>query len=152
MRRLTASPAVDWVLKLAVAAVFMHAGAMKLRTPEGFAAQIAGFHLAPMPLAPWLATMLPWLELLAGFLLVANRRGRAAAFALLVLSAGFSVAVGQAIMRGLEPACGCFGEAETLSSASLWLALGRDLALLAVTAWLYRRASVEAWRDDLSRA
>jgi hypothetical protein len=53
---------------------------------------------------------------------------RAGALALAGLLAAFTVAVGSAVLRGLDIDCGCFG---TGSGPASWLTVMRNLALLA---------------------
>ena len=51
---------------------------------------------------------LPWLEILCGILLLGGRFKTSAAFIFLMLSLIFMIAIGSAVARGLDIACGCF--------------------------------------------
>jgi hypothetical protein len=78
--------------------------------------------------------MLPGVELLCGALLLANRGARAAATLLSVLLAVFIAGLSQALLRGINLTCGCFGGAEVAT----WGTVVRDVVILAAalaTAW-----------------
>lgn len=47
------------------------------------------------------------------------------------------VALVQALIRGLEVDCGCFGSGEP-SVWKTWLALGRDVVSLGMVAWIWK--------------
>lgn len=103
------SARLQFVVRLILAALLAWAGILKALDPAAFAEAIQGFRLTPVPVAAALALYLPWLELLlaAGLLLPRWRSG-----ALLVttaLFAAFTVLWAITWLRGLDPACGCFG-------------------------------------------
>ena len=114
--------------RLVVAAVFVVAGALKLRDPLGFANDVANYQLMPA-LAPLLAATLPALEIVVGLALLALGAPwrRAAALCAAAMMAMFAVAAGSAYARGLDVACGCFG---STGGAVGWTTVVRDLALL----------------------
>jgi putative oxidoreductase len=115
--------------RLVLAAVFIVAGALKLRDPAGLANDIANYQLTPA-LAPVLAAVLPPFEILLGVTLLAFGASwrRAAALCAAALMVMFTVAAGAALARGLDVACGCFGSA---GGTVGWTTIARDLALLA---------------------
>jgi uncharacterized membrane protein YphA (DoxX/SURF4 family) len=127
------------VLRLGLGALFVVAGALKLGDPTQFAIEITNYRLAA-PLAPYLAITLPFVELVHGLALVllpgAWRRG--AALALGGLTAMFTIAVAQAVGRGINIDCGCFGGR---SGPVSWVTVARDVTLIAVSIailWLER--------------
>jgi putative oxidoreductase len=114
--------------RLVVGAVFVVAGALKLRDPLGFANDVANYQLMPA-LAPLLAATLPALEIVVGVALLALGAPwrRAAALCAAAMMAMFTVAAGSAYARGLDVACGCFG---STGGAVGWTTVVRDLALV----------------------
>ena len=134
-------------LRLAVAAVFLVAGAMKIwdfaharsATPD-FTIAIQHYELLPPDLAVLLAVYLPWLEVTAALTLFTRRLALGAAAALLGMSAMFLAAIGSAWWRGLNIACGCFGKDEATTDYRLLIL--RDLALLAAVAVIF----IHEWR------
>ncbi len=133
--------ALSLLLRFVVGGVLIVAGALKLRAPGAFATEIANYQLFPA-VAPYLAVVLPVVEVVVGgALLVAPRAWRrAAALAALVLFVQFTVAVGAAYFRHINIDCGCFGTGGGPITA---LTLLRDLALVAAAA-----LSVRFERDD----
>jgi putative oxidoreductase len=125
---------INLLLRLGLGALFLVAGALKWRDPAGFAQEIANYHLFP-ELAPYLAMVLPAIEITAGLALMAAPLSwrRAAAAALVLVTAAFTVAVVSAVVRGLDISCGCFGAG---SGRVTWLTVVRNLALLGAAGWL----------------
>src|SRR5450755_4489349 len=87
------------VLQLALAAVFLYAGVVKLYDPATFATEIINYRLWPQ-LGPWLAVLLPGMEVVVGAALLLPLRAwrSAAALAACGLLAVFTVAVLQAVV------------------------------------------------------
>jgi putative oxidoreductase len=125
---------INLLLRLGLGALFLLAGALKWRDPAGFAQEIANYHLFP-GLAPYLAVVLPAVEITAGLALLAAPLSwrRAAAAALVLVTATFTVAVVSAVVRGLDISCGCFGAG---SGRVTWLTVVRNLTLLGAAGWL----------------
>ena len=141
IRALFAHPRLLFPLRLLLGTVFIAAGMAKVRDPHALIDAIQTFRLLPPggSLVPAIASGLPWLEMLCGALLVGGWRVRAASFALLILNGIFLLAFAQALLRGIDIDCGCFGpDAETGSSRAAWLGLLRDLPLLGM-AWVLNR-------------
>lgn len=90
----------------------------------------------PPLVANLVAVTLPWVELLAGLLLLAGVWRREAALVVALLLVVFVLAVGSTLVRGIDiQNCGCFSLGAAGREAGLRLVLG-DLALLAAAAWL----------------
>jgi hypothetical protein len=132
------------VLRLALAALFLVAGALKLGDPTRFAIEITNYRLLP-ELAPYLAVVLPPVEMVLGFALLAMPREwrKGALVALVGLLVMFTVAVAQVVARGINVDGGCFGGASGPVTA---LTVVRDLALLAMAILLW----VIEWRRGAS--
>jgi putative oxidoreductase len=112
--------------RLVLGGVFLYAGLSKTQDVSRFAGDIAGYQLLPYQWNYLLAATLPYVELMAGLLLVLNRRVRPAALLLALLTLAFLAALGSVLYRGLEIDCGCFGSTPTTPQAALW----RDFGLL----------------------
>ena len=129
---------VNFILRLGVGGVFVVAGALKIWDPTAFAGDIANYRLLPHELINLLAITLPWIEVAAGLLLVLGIWKRASAVLITLMMIVFLVAIGQALARGLDIRCGCFGTVEARKVGVL--AMGQDALLFVVAAWL-------AWRE-----
>jgi uncharacterized membrane protein YphA (DoxX/SURF4 family) len=126
-QRRTIEVGLDWLLRLGLGALFIIAALAKLADPGKFAVEIADYRFLPL-LAPYLAVMLPGVELVLGVALIVGRRSwrQAAALGMLLLLAVFTVAVTQVVLRGINVDCGCFGGT---SGTVTWLTVGRDVIL-----------------------
>ena len=117
------------IARVALGALFVYAGALKLTDVAGFVEEIANYRLLAM-LAPFLGTVLPTVELVAGLALVLAPKPWRAPAALLVLAllVMFLGAVTSAWLRHIDVRCGCFG---TGGGPVDGLTVLRDVALLA---------------------
>jgi putative oxidoreductase len=120
---------IDWLLRLGLGALFIVAAVGKLADPGKFAVEIADYRFLPL-LAPYLAVMLPGVELVLGVAIVAGPRSwrKGAALGMMLLLAVFTVAVTQVVLRGINVDCGCFGGK---SGSVTSLTIVRDVALFA---------------------
>jgi putative oxidoreductase len=125
-------------IALALAAIFIYAGAGKIFDPLRFADSIYAFSILPAVLINLLALGLPVFEMACGVMLIApwTRRIGALAVALTCLLY-FSVLL-SALVRGLTLDCGCFGTG-TPSRARMWVELGLDAVLFAGSLFVYFR-------------
>ena len=127
------------VSRLGLAAVFIYAGVVKANDIVAFAGQIANYQILPYAWNYLVASILPYLELLCGILLLLNMRVRPAVLVLFCLNIIFMVALISAIARGFDIDCGCF-KPDSVNSTSPLAALWRDvgLLLLMVATWVLR--------------
>lgn len=134
--KLLRHPAVHWLLALTVGGVFVYASLSKIADPRAFAKivyhyQVVGpssfFGFVPANLV---AVALPWVELIAGVLLIAGLWRREAAVVTAVMLAVFVAAVGSTMVRGIDiQNCGCFA-LDASGRAAGWKLIAGDLALL----------------------
>ena len=129
-------PAAHWLLALAVGGVFVYASLAKIADPRAFAKivyhyQVVGpsASLGFLP-ANLVAVALPWLEMIAGVLLMAGLWRREAAVVTAVLLAIFIASVTSTLVRGIDiQNCGCFA-LDASGRAAGWKLIAGDLALL----------------------
>lgn len=135
-------PALHRAAAVVLGAVFLYASLEKIAQPADFARivyhyQVIGpsARLGYVP-ANLLAVALPWIEAVAGLLLIAGVWRREAAAVVSLLLVTFLVAVGSALYRGIDiENCGCFTVEGAGRQAGLWLLIG-DAALLAMAVFL----------------
>jgi hypothetical protein len=121
--------------RMGVGLLFIYAGTAKLLDIHAFGVVMARYDLVPEVLLLPAALGLPLLEILAGLGLIWEVRGSLSLVsALLVLFAGV---LWFGVLHGLEIDCGCFAPRDIAEHDSLRQALHRDLALMAVAAYLY---------------
>lgn len=117
--------------RFALGLAFLYAAGDKVLNPQQFAQSIANYQILPLEWVGLFAATLPWLEVLVGFALLIGWFVPGAASLATAMLTGFAVALGSAIYRGLDIACGCFS-ADPGATANLMPALLRDLGLLAL--------------------
>jgi len=133
---------VSWILRLAIAAIFIYAGITKAIAPLRFITDIDNFRLLPWVMTVGLAFYLPWLEIICGVALLVQRLDRGAVLILLVLTSIFLVAITSARIRGIDISCGCFGHAAKDLSFASHLAL--NFGIIAVLLIFLRIARPQA--------
>ena len=119
-----------YFFRLALGGLFIWAAVAKIVDLPAFADQVHNFRLVPLPLENLFAMTLPWVELVAGILLVSNLAPRAGTLVLGLLLVVFLVAILSAIARNLDIACGCFGTHDAARTG--WTTLLRDLGMIAL--------------------
>lgn len=123
------------ILRWAVAGVFIYAGFMKIVAPQNFADSISSFVILPDRWISPVALFLPPFEILLALTIVTGIERRPALLGIVTLMAVFMGCLASACVRGIAIDCGCFGSEEP-SVAAAWLALLRDIPVLAAALWL----------------
>jgi uncharacterized membrane protein YphA (DoxX/SURF4 family) len=140
-----------WILRVAVAAVFIAAAVTKIVDPAAFFASIQTYRLLPDGAGVLFAVWLPWLELCAAVAVFPRRLRSGASWLLLALTVVFLIALSQAWLRGLDISCGCFGSTATVRGSAYFGYLLRDGLLLAAVAFLLWQESLAAHPPGESR-
>jgi len=137
---------------LAVGAVYIAAGALKVASPKEFAKAIVEYQLVPERLAPLGAVLMPWWELAAGGLVVAGIWRRGALGVLAGLSAVFLVVGSVTLLRGMSPPCGCFGiGSNKIGPATVVLELSLLILTAALLAAELKRGTNHGGTEDTER-
>jgi uncharacterized membrane protein YphA (DoxX/SURF4 family) len=114
-------PRVLLVLRLLLGGYFVYASLDKILDPPAFARIVYQWQVAgPIP-SNLVAVTLPWVEILAGTLLVAGVWRREAALVIALLLVVFLGAATSVLARGIDVEnCGCTSLASTEASTSAW--------------------------------
>lgn len=122
-------------LEVVLGGLFFYAGLQKVLHPYEFAEAVLAYRLLPESLVGLAAAGLPWLEIVAGFCLVAGLKRRSCLLLLSGLVAVFLVVILITMARGLKIDCGCglFFQRQVG-----WAAVLEDAVLLIWAAGLYR--------------
>ena len=129
--------------RLILALVFVYAGAVKMQDVVAFAGHVAAYQILPYAVNYMVAATLPYVEFLAGIMLLLNIRIRSALVTVGGMTLLFMVALISVLLRGLEIDCGCFdpGGGQDVTAG---IALLRDVGLMGLvvlTWWLRPRTS-----------
>ena len=123
------------LVRLALGGVLLYAGYQKATDLTTFIWTVEDYQVLPKAWAGVYGRVLPFGEMVVGALLILGLSPRlsGALAGLLILS--FMIAMGQALVRGIELNCGCFGET---TDPLTWWTVARDLPFLLGSAIVYR--------------
>jgi len=110
--RFLRTPGVIRVCRVAMGVVMLAAALGKIGDTTAFASQVHHYRMIPAGADNLLAMTLPWVELLAGLALILGVRARSGAWLAAAMMVVFTLAVSQAVARGLDIECGCFGTSD----------------------------------------
>ena len=141
MKELLRSPRLHVLLRVLLGLVFVYASLDKIADPAGFARIVYQWQtVGPIP-SNLVAVILPWIELLAGLLLIVGIWKREAAAVVAVMLIVFIVAAVGVLARGIDvDNCGCTSVAAASTAPAWppdwmrgvgWYLITRNLVLLA---------------------
>ena len=132
---------IGTLARLGLAAVFLVSGVLKAVDPDGTYVAVRAYDVLPKAGAALVATVLPWLEIALGLVLLAGVATRAAAAVGAALLLVFVAGVTQAWARGLSIDCGCFGGGGAVDHGQTTYGreLLRDAGFLLMAGWLIMR-------------
>lgn len=102
-----------FILRLFIGGLFIYAAIQKLMDPFAFAVDIQNYRLLPALLSKTAALVLPPLELISGTFLIFGKWRMESALWISLMMAVFLFGDIQALARGLDINCGCFGKEPT---------------------------------------
>ena len=114
--------------RIVLGLVFGYAAISKIGDMHQFAEEIANYQLLPPAFSSAAAAAMVGIELVCALLLIIGRSVRPAALLVTVMLVVFIAALSQALLRGINLTCGCFGGAELAT----WGTVARDVALLGI--------------------
>jgi uncharacterized membrane protein YphA (DoxX/SURF4 family) len=114
--------------RLALALTFGYAALSKLGDMHQFAEDIANYRMVPPSLVGTATAAVVGVELLCAVLLLVGLLVRPTAAVVALMLLAFIAGLSQALARGIDLACGCFGHAETAT----WGTVARDVVLLGI--------------------
>ncbi|MDQ3033938.1 MAG: DoxX family membrane protein, partial [Myxococcota bacterium] len=126
------------VLRIAIAGVFVAAALPKLMDPASFARDIDNYHLLPDALIGPMAVALPMIELVVAAALLSGVHAAGAALVAMGMLIVFAFGMAQAMSRGIDLDCGCFGSATETRVSGATIARNVVLALACVPIVLAR--------------
>jgi uncharacterized membrane protein YphA (DoxX/SURF4 family) len=140
VRARLASPRLQLAIRLLVGAFFVYASLDKIAQPAGFAKAVYQWQIGGPVASNLVAVTLPWLELLAGTLLILGAWRREAAAVTALMLVVFLAAAGSVLARGIDVEnCGCVSVTESTTPSAWppawtkgvgWFLVARNLLLL----------------------
>lgn len=130
MKRLTEWSGHGWLslaVRLYLGGLFVYASWHKIVHPELFALDVATYDILPLLLVNPMAIVLPYVELIAGVMLIVGFRARSGAILVLGMLCLFALALVLALANGLDVSCGCFASQTMEEDPITGMTLIRDL-------------------------
>jgi len=133
-------PWLTLLFRLALGAVLLVAGALKVGNPQKSAMAVRAYELLPIDIANFFGYVLPWFEIGVGALLILGVAVKISAFLGGATMLIFILAISQAWARGLSIDYGCFGGGGAIdpSQTKYLEEILRDIALMLMAIYLYR--------------
>jgi uncharacterized membrane protein YphA (DoxX/SURF4 family) len=133
-------PWITLALRIWIGGFFVFAAVDKVLTPAVFATSISHYGMVPNEVVNIMALVLPWLELVAGVLLILGVKVRASALLCALMLVMFTGAVAWAVINGLDIDCGCFG-AQGAEEVSWWKVAKNSAMILGCLVMVWRSES-----------
>jgi len=123
-----------FLLRLILGGIFIYAAAGKILYPAEFSAAIANYQLVPVKVLNLIAISLPWVEIIAGLLLLNGFRTQSANAIIFLCTCIFSICIFSAVIKGLDINCGCFTDASRRIGL---LSLGEEATMLLMSLCIF---------------
>ncbi len=128
--------------------IFIYAGMVKIIDPAGFAESILNYRLTPLFLVNFFAIVIPWIEVVAGILLIFGISSKESSFIICTLLIIFNIMIFIAVIRGLDIECGCFGTNDSQSVGIQKLLENFVLLLLSIQIILFEKNKLSLSSDS----
>lgn len=136
---------VEAVARVGLGAMFVYSALAKIDDPGEFAHSVGRYRMLPEFTIGLFSLTMPVVELLTGLTMLFTKWMREASLLVFGMMAMFIIALSQALFRGLEISCGCFGVPSVGGRQEILMALLRDLVLIIPAAWLMFRQNGWLW-------
>ena len=139
---------LEFASRLGLGVLFIYSALAKISDPDAFAYSVSRYRVLPDFLIGLFSLTMPMLEFLTGLSMLFTRWLRESALLISGMLALFIVALVQALARGLEISCGCFGVPSVGGRSEILIALVRDVVLIVPAIWLMFRPNtlIEPWK------
>lgn len=145
-------PWISLIVRISMGIIMVWAGVAKMLDLPGSVRAVRAYHVLPEAVVPTFGTVLPFAEILLGFVLIAGIASRWAAVGYLALIGGFLLGFFWAWHKGYQIDCGCFGGGGELAAGQDPGYVGHlmeRIGFLALGTWLVvfprSRFSLDGW-------
>ncbi|HSL90816.1 MAG TPA: MauE/DoxX family redox-associated membrane protein [Ignavibacteriaceae bacterium] len=119
MKKLLSNSYLLFFFRVVLGFIFIYAGAEKISDPAGFSTSISNYKLLPLYTVNFFAITMPWIEIIAGILLVFGIAVKENALIINAMLIVFLIAISISLARGLSIDCGCFGKGNQIGVQKL---------------------------------
>jgi uncharacterized membrane protein YphA (DoxX/SURF4 family) len=136
MKTLLGNSVLVLMVRVFIGLLFIVSSMEKIVDPSAFAGSITDYQLLPAWSTTYLATVIPWIELICGFSVLFGVLTRGGSLVLSSMLVVFTLAVIIALFRGLDISCGCFTQDPSAAKIG-WLKVLQNSTLIVSTLFLY---------------
>lgn len=124
------SPSIQFLSRVVLGGIFVYASIDKILYKSKFAEIISGYHILPDFLINLTATVLPYVELISGLMLILGFLKKFFAAILSLLLIIFIMAIMLASIQGFNFDCGCFSVNTSVKHSNPMIIIARDILML----------------------
>lgn len=148
MNALLANRWLELLTRLVVGTIFISASVEKVADPASFAVLIDNYKLLPTTATLFLASTLPWVELVCGIAVVLGVAVRGSSLVIGLLTVGFTGAVISGVLRGLDISCGCYTLDPEVGKIG-WLKVAENTGIVVLSLFLVYSTAARVTLDRL---
>ena len=139
IKKIITHPYTALICRMVLGVGFIYSSWDKILHPEQFARSVMNYRILPPESVNLLAIILPWLELVCGNFLLLGLFTGGSILVIAFMITVFLVAIGSALIRGIDISCGCFSPNSTHRINFLYLLRDSILLVLALQVFIYDR-------------
>ncbi len=140
------------ILRLIIGGIFVYASYDKLLNQEEFSKAIYNYKFLPEVFINIFAIVIPYIELIAGLLLIFGIFKQGSSFIIIMLLVMFIIALTQAYARGLDINCACFelnNKLENVEQKSdILLRIIEDILLLSASIIIFINSKITINKEN----
>ncbi|MBW1678539.1 MAG: DoxX family membrane protein [Deltaproteobacteria bacterium] len=108
IKKIITHPYTALLCRIVLGVGFIYSSWDKILHPEQFAQSVLNYRVLPPESVNLLAIILPWLEIVCGIFLLLGLFTGGSILVIIFMVTVFLVAIGSALIRGIDISCGCF--------------------------------------------
>lgn len=120
------------ICQLVLGLLFVIAGFSKVLRPDEFAIILANYRLIPTQYIGIISILLPWIEFVAGSLLLLNIYRKKAVIVISSLLIIFILAISINLIKGIDFDCGCFSPIPSDTNENKLVWIFRDIVMFSM--------------------
>ncbi len=124
------------ISRIILGALFVYASLDKIIHPLAFAQVIHHYRIAPPDLINYIAVIMPWMEFIAGAVLIIGCKARGANLLIGAMLIFFAIILSITALRGINVSCGCFSTSTAVKS-NLVVRIIEDLGMLILSLHIF---------------
>lgn len=148
MNTLLANRWMELLTRFVVGTIFVSASIEKAADPAAFAVLIDHYKVFSPSLSMFVASTLPWVELVCGVAILLGLAVRGGALVLGSLTVGFTVLVVSGVLRGLDISCGCYTLDPEVGKIG-WQKVAENTGIVVLSLFLVYSTAVRVTLDQL---